>query len=877
MIVSDETILAGGAEAGEILRAIDWASSSIGEPERWPEELKLVVRAILASATPMKLYWGPEQIAFYNDAYIPEIGARHPQALGRPAHDWLIQSREAQARLEQTLSNAEIIGLWDWRIPEDRVYSDRRFAEMYSVDPIRAAAGAPIGEFVAGVHAEDRDRLVAAINQSMASGNPFTANYRLQTPYGQVRHVIARGQPTLKNGEAVRLAGVTIDITEQREAEIAQRDSEARYRSLLGSIDAGFCIIEMEYDADGRPTDYVFLEVNSAFEAQTGLVDAAGRRMRDLAPSHEQHWFDIYGRVAKTGESIRFINHAEALDARWFDVHAVRVGGEGSRRVALIFSDITEMKAAEFRLRESESLFRSFAQAVPNHVWTSRPDGELDWFNDRVYAYSGASAGELDGGRWIRIVHPDDVKAAGERWATAVATGNVYETEFRVRRADGAYRWHLARAVPIWSDAGEIKRWVGTNTDIEDARTAADALSQINATLESRVESRTRELMATEEQLRQAQKMEAIGQLTGGIAHDFNNLMTGIISAIALTRRRIATGKHADADQFMEAAAASAQKAASLTHRLLAFSRRQSLDVKPSDVGELAESMRDLLARTLGENVTLQIKTEDGLWPASTDANQLENAVLNLAINARDAMPDGGLLTIGLRNVSLAAGEAAANAPAGDFVRLSATDTGAGMPPDVIAHAFDPFFTTKPIGQGTGLGLSMIYGFVTQIGGHVTIESEVGAGTTVALYLPRAKSGAAREAGKLTGEAPKGQGETILLVEDDAAVRLMVKTVLSDLGYRCIETAEAQAAIPVLKADGPIDLLLSDVGVPQINGRQLADIARQHRPGLKVLFITGYAEKAAMRDGFLDPGMDLVTKPFSLDELGAKVRAMIVG
>jgi signal transduction histidine kinase len=397
-------------------------------------------------------------------------------------------------------------------------------------------------------------------------------------------------------------------------------------------------------------------------------------------------------------------------------------------------------------------------------------------------------------------------------------------------------------------------------------------------TLEQQVEERTAQLRSNEEALRQSQKMEAVGQLTGGIAHDFNNMLTGIIGSLELLRRRLARGRLDDLDSLIDLGVTSANRAAGLTHRLLAFSRRQSLDSKPVEINQLVTSMGELLQRSLNESIVLDMQLSGQLWTAEADPNQLESALLNLALNARDAMPDGGRLVVETRNRHLDNVFTAAygTLTPGDYVELSVIDTGCGMPENVISRAFDPFFTTKPIGQGTGLGLSMIYGFARQSHGHVILHSEFGKGTTVSLFLPRC-------VGEVTVDAPldatlppfANAGETVLIVEDDPAVRVLVSQVLSELGYAFVEAADADSALPIIESSQRIDLLVSDVGLPGMNGRQLAEIGRQIRPDLKVLFITGYAEHAAVRGGFLDPGMQLITKPFTFDLLTAKVREMI--
>ncbi|AZE84020.1 Sensory box histidine kinase/response regulator [Pseudomonas orientalis] len=397
-------------------------------------------------------------------------------------------------------------------------------------------------------------------------------------------------------------------------------------------------------------------------------------------------------------------------------------------------------------------------------------------------------------------------------------------------------------------------------------------------TLEQQVEERTAQLRSNEEALRQSQKMEAVGQLTGGIAHDFNNMLTGIIGSLELLRRRVARGKLDDLDSLIDLGVTSANRAAGLTHRLLAFSRRQSLDPKPVQINQLVTSMGELLQRSINESICLQMRLSDSLWTAEADPNQLESALLNLVINARDAMPSGGSLTVETTNRHLDSVFTAAygTLSPGDYVELSVSDTGCGIPESVMGRVFDPFFTTKPIGQGTGLGLSMIYGFARQSRGHVTLHSEVGIGTTVSLFLPRFVGEFVADAVVNPAMLPfANDGETVLIVEDDPAVRVLVSAVLKELGYAFVEAGDATTAVPIIESDQRIDLLISDVGLPGMNGRQLAEIGRQLRPELKVLFITGYAEHAAVRGGFLDPGMQLITKPFTFDLLTAKVREMI--
>jgi len=439
------------------------------------------------------------------------------------------------------------------------------------------------------------------------------------------------------------------------------------------------------------------------------------------------------------------------------------------------------------------------------------------------------------------------------------------------------------RPIRRWSadEIGFMEEVAERTRQVIERGEAEAALLALNATLEARVEARTRELRSTEEALRQSQKMEAIGQLTGGIAHDFNNLLQGITGSLDLMQRRLQEGRTTELDRYLVGAMASANRAAALTHRLLAFSRRQPLDPRSVQANPLIASMEELLRRTLGETIELVLSLPEDTWCTRCDPNQLENAVLNLAINARDAMPDGGKLTIETENIAFdeasPAGER--NLPPGQYVCISVSDTGVGMDSDTIARAFEPFFTTKPTGQGTGLGLSMIYGFAKQSKGFAKIESEPGQGTTFKLYLPRDEGESAEQDSTIALVQLKGahDGETVLVVEDEPVVRALIVEVLSELGYRALEADDGPSGLDILQSSQPIDLLITDIGLPGLNGRQIADAARLQRPGLKTLFMTGYAETAAVASGFLDPGMAMITKPFAMDALAVKIRELIEG
>ncbi len=432
-----------------------------------------------------------------------------------------------------------------------------------------------------------------------------------------------------------------------------------------------------------------------------------------------------------------------------------------------------------------------------------------------------------------------------------------------------------------WTDA-EIAfvRDVADRTQAAIERRAAEqALADLNASLERLVEERTRETEAAQDQLRQAQKMEAVGQLTGGLAHDFNNLLMGVSGALELINRRVEQGRSGEIGRYLEMAEAGVSRAAGLTHRLLAFSRRQTLDPKPTDIGEVIANLEEFLQRSVGPETDVQIGRVDALWPILLDRNQFENALLNLCINARDAMPGGGRIAIEAENRALdeeAARES--DLEPGDYVRVTVTDTGTGMSPETIARAFDPFYTTKPIGEGTGLGLSMVYGFVRQSGGQVRIRSAQGKGTAIELQFPRYDGERQPEEAPAAPHAEQApsHGETVMVVDDEMVIRMLVVEQLEDLGYTTVEAGDGVSALAALDEGPPIDLLITDVGLPNgLNGRQLADAARLKQPGLKILFITGYAENAVIGDSQLEPGMHLLTKPFEMGALADRVRELI--
>ena len=524
-----------------------------------------------------------------------------------------------------------------------------------------------------------------------------------------------------------------------------------------------------------------------------------------------------------------------------------------------------EVRASEARLRVlNADLERQVAERAQarGRSWMVTPDlmgslnrhGVFETSNPAWLTLLGWTEDEMRRMPIWDLLHPDDVDRTRAGFALTQIGTPAIQFQNRYRCKDGSFRWIS---------------WVGVPEDDVVYCTGRDITEE---------KAREAELDAAQEALRQSQKMEAVGQLTGGLAHDFNNLLAGIGGSLELLQLRLAQGRTSEVGKYVVAAQGAASRAAALTHRLLAFSRRQTLAPKPTDVKKLVAGMADLIQRTVGPQVRVEAVSGVELWPSLIDPSQLENAILNLCINARDAMPDGGTITIETANRWLDRRTAQARGlEPGPYISLSTSDTGTGMAPSVIARAFEPFFTTKPIGVGTGLGLSMIYGFAKQSGGAVSIDSEPGHGTSVCIYLPRHIGDAEPdEAPAGFADAPRGAGETVLVVDDEPTVRLLVTEVLADLGYTAIEAEDGPSALRVLDWKTRIDLLVTDVGLPGgLNGRQLADAARVARPDLKVLFITGYAENAVLSHGHLDPGMHVLTKPFALEALASRIRELI--
>ncbi|MFC7054177.1 PAS domain-containing protein [Hansschlegelia quercus] len=669
------------------------------------------------------------------------------------------------------------------------------------------------------------------------------------------------------------------ESVERARTDAAISASEDRYRLLFDAIDEGFCIIEFFDGPHGPSSDYVHVEANPAYALHAGIPNVTGQKLREMVGEEADGWVELYGGVLKTGVPIRFERELVAT-GRHLELAAFRVEPPSRRQVAVLFQDVTARKSAERALRElNETLEARVAEAIAQrklladivegaNAFVHVVDADFVWL-----AINGAGAREFErmfgvlpkvGDNMLALLEgrPEQQQLLRSIWARALAGEEFMEL------------------AAFDDQAGERRHYEMRFSALRDAEGRQIGAYQFVYDVTGRLREQER-LAEAEEALRQAQKMEAVGQLTGGIAHDFNNLLAGISGSLELMQTRISQGRLADVDRYMTAAQGAARRAAALTHRLLAFSRRQTLAPKPTNVNALVLGMEDMIRRSVGPAVEIEVVGASGLWPTLVDASQLENALLNLCINARDAMPEGGRMVVETANKWL--DERAArrhDIPPGQYISLCVTDTGSGMTRDVVAKAFDPFFTTKPIGAGTGLGLSMVYGFAKQSGGQVRIYSEVGQGTTVCIYLPR-HIGEAEEVDAFPGIEPAARaehGETVLVVDDEPTVRMLVTEVLEELGYSAIEAGDSAAGLKILQSEIRIDLLVTDVGLPGgMNGRQMADAGRVARPGLKILFITGYAENAVLSSGNLEPGMAVLTKPFVVDTLGARIREMIAG
>jgi PAS domain S-box-containing protein len=739
--------------------------------------------------------------------------------------------------------------------------------------------------------------------KAVASGAPFEMTFPMRGADGVLRPFLTRIQPVRDaSGQVARWFGVNTEISDQVEAEEAARMSEARARAdkervqlalaagaIIGTwfwdlpadkftVDEGFAIsfgLDPSRGRDHLTLEQVLETVHP--EDKPSLVEAINEAVaRGGAYAHQYrvrradgqyYWLEANGRVEKAADGTPLRFSGVLLDVE--------------ERVALL----AEREAAMVALQAAEERLRLATDAAEVGFW------DLDLITDKlIWPPVLKSMFGLPVNATVTIddfyagLHPLDRDATIAAFQAALDPNRraIYDVEYRtIGRDDGIVRWVAAKGRGFFDQTGRCVRVLGTAIDITKRKAVEAELHELNTRLEQRVAEEIAERAKAEEALRQSQKMEAVGQLTGGIAHDFNNLLTVVIGNIDMGLRALdAAGGDPRVRRALLNAQKGAERAASLTQRLLAFSRRQPLAPKPLDLDRLIANMSDLLTRALGETIHLEITTTPGLWRVEVDPNQMESAILNLALNARDAMPRGGTLTIESANAQLDEAYVASHpevAP-GPYVVIAVTDTGLGMSKETLGRAFEPFFTTKDVGKGTGLGLSMVYGFTKQSGGHVKLYSEENCGTTVKIYLPRL----VRQVGEPSESLPADdletgrREETILAVEDNDDVRAYTVECLRELGYRVLEAHDAASALRLLeRQDNPIDLLFTDVVMPGASGRELAEAARARQPNLRVLYTSGYTRNAIVHGGRLDAGVEMISKPFTVQALARKVRDVL--
>ncbi len=826
--------LVGGGECGQRVRDLDWSTTPLGSMCEWPGELRTTVANIVHSPIAKVLMWGDSHVMIYNDAYRAIAGARHPAAFGGLVADVWPE-------------------IWDW----NRDILERGFR----------------GEEIAY---RDQKMIVtrAGVQEEVVFDLYYTPVY-------------------FNEGDVGGVMCTVVENTGRVAAERRLAESEAELRTITDSMPVLVAFV----DRDQR---YRF--ANNHYREFLGIDPEAmiGTRIGDVLTD------------ADYADRLPLIERALAGEDVVADVHLHH--RDGSRRRAetryiprrdaagsvigfhiLVFDVDERMRHAE-AIERSNRRFRAAMDAVHGVLWTNSADGRMVGEQPGWAAITGQTYEDYQGFGWANAVHPDDAEASIVAWNEAVAVKGMFVHEHRVRRHDGEWRTYAIRALPIIGADGELIEWVGVHTDITEQRAAEQALRdqanvlarqvhhreraeaqlrQLNETLETRVIEEISERRQAEQALAQAQKMETIGKLTGGVAHDFNNLLQVVSGNLQLLGKDVAGNDRAE--QRVANAMAGVSRGSKLAAQLLAFGRRQALEPKVVNVTRFVQGMDDMLRRAIGEGVEIETIVGGGLWNTFIDPNQIENALLNLAINARDAMEGQGKLTIELSNAHLDDEYARSHdeVTPGQYVMLAVSDTGSGMSDDIIEKVFEPFFSTKGEGKGSGLGLSMVYGFVKQSGGHVKIYSEIGHGTTIKLYLPRAMEAEDVEVAVDTGPITGGS-ETVLVVEDDAEVRATVVELLSDLGYRVLKAVDAQSALNVIESGIPIDMLFTDVVMPgTLKSPELARKARERLPDIAVLFTSGYTENSIVHGGRLDKGVELLSKPYTREALARKFRHVL--
>lgn len=824
----------GGGECGAMIRDGDWSRHPLGPVERWSPTLRVTVANVVNSPVPKVLMWGRDGVLLYNDAYREIMGARHPDGMGKTAAAVFPE-----------------IEAWN------RAIIDRGLT----------------GEVVSY-----RDQPLTLIREGVATELFFDLFYT----------------PVLESdGRAGGVLCTVIDNTSRLLLERQLADSEAELRTVTDALPLLVSFIDR---------DLVYRYANQHYFQWFGLDadDVIGRHTRDVIGAENFERRRAAMERALAGETIvedSLIQHGDGSWRRADIRYLPRFGAAGDvLGFQVIVLDVEERVRREEALHASNARFRAAMEAMHGVLWTNDAEGRMVGEQLGWAMLTGQTPEQYQGYGWADAVHPDDARATVAAWRKSVDSKSTFVFEHRVRRHCGTWRTFAIRAVPRIDAKGEVAEWVGVHTDITHQRAAEAALRdhaeqlerqvrhreraeeqlrQLNETLETRVIEEIASRHAAERKLAQAQKMETVGKLTGGVAHDFNNLLQVVSGNLQLLQKDIAGNERAETR--VANALAGVSRGSRLAAQLLAFGRRQALEPKVVNVTRFVRGMDDMLRRAIGEGIEVETIFGGGLWNTFIDPGQIENALLNLAINARDAMEGQGKLTIELANAHLDDDYARRHdeVEPGQYVMLAVTDTGCGMSDEVAAKVFEPFFSTKAEGKGSGLGLSMVYGFVKQSGGHVNLYSEPGHGTTIRLYLPRAVEREDVEVvldhGPITGGT-----ETVLVVEDDDEVRATVVEMLGDLGYRVLKAVDAQSALSVVESGIPIDLLFTDVVMPgTLKSPEMARKARERLPDLAVLFTSGYTENSIVHGGRLDAGVELLSKPYTREALARKVRHVL--
>ncbi|CAN5881646.1 hypothetical protein BH11PSE1_BH11PSE1_28830 [soil metagenome] len=664
------------------------------------------------------------------------------------------------------------------------------------------------------------------------------------------------------------------DVTDQRHADQAVRKAEEEARRSRD---------EFEHIANAAP---VMIWMSGATKGavwfNASWLAFTGRQMEEelargwLEEVHPEDrarvlatYDEHFAARSRARLEYRILRHDGAY--RWIDEAAAPRFDRDGKFLGYIgsCSDITDRKTAETQLRGGEARVRALVDSLPQLLWSARPDGDFDYFSPQWIDFTCVPAAQHLGDKWLDAVHPDDRDDLQGAWSQAIKGGLPFDLEHRLRRHDGVWRWFNARASAIREEDGSIRRWFGSSSDVTE-------IVEARRHLEERVAERTRELEASLEEraraeaaLAQAHRLETVGRLTGGVAHDFNNLLTVVIGGLDMILKNPADT--ARVKRLSEAALAAGRRGERLTRQLLAFSRRQELKLEVVDVGALIEQVEPLVRRAVGGSIDLTVDCEAGVGATRLDPAQFEAALLNLVVNAADAVEGHGRIEVFTRRLTLGEGQVSGATP-GDYVAVSVADTGGGMTPEVMQRAFEPFFTTKEVGKGTGLGLAQVYGFMSQCGGAVAIDSRPGEGTTVTLYVPAVDAAPTVEALREPSDDSWAAGTSILLVEDDAAVRAVTESLLLEMGCAVTTDVDGPSAMARLKTGQAFDLLISDIVMPGgMNGVELASWTHTQRPDLPIVLTTGYAGDQ-FADGSIEITWPVVRKPFRAEQLSAAVR-----